>query len=87
MNSLILNFAYNSGYETTTKTLPTILMPCLNEAETIGVCVSRPSDSSMKAELMAKSIADNGSEDGSQMLATDLGARVIDVPQRGYGAA
>ena len=66
----------------------TILMPCLNEAETIGVCVSKAkrflNESGIDGEVL---IADNGSEDGSQMLATDLGARVIDVPQRGYGAA
>lgn len=66
----------------------TILMPCLNEAETIGVCVSKAKrfldESGIDGEVL---IADNGSEDGSQVLATDLGARVINVPQRGYGAA
>lgn len=63
-------------------------MPCLNEAETIGVCVSKAKrfldESGIDGEVL---IADNGSEDGSQVLATDLGARVINVPQRGYGAA
>ncbi len=65
-----------------------ILMPCLNEAETIEVCVRKA-----KGYLESRGIdgevivADNGSTDGSQALATDAGARVVPVPSRGYGAA
>ena len=66
----------------------TILMPCLNEAETIGACVSKAmgylARSGVAGEVL---IADNGSTDGSQAIAERLGARVVPVPVRGYGAA
>ncbi|KPN19633.1 dolichol-P-glucose synthetase [Xanthomonas sp. Mitacek01] len=66
----------------------TILMPCLNEAETIERCIHKARaflfQSGVDGEVL---IADNGSTDGSQALATAAGARVIDVPTRGYGAA
>src|SRR4051812_221978 len=66
----------------------TILMPCLNEAETIEVCVRKAlgffERSGVKGEVL---VADNGSTDGSQEMARALGARVVDVPEKGYGAA
>ncbi|MEJ6394207.1 glycosyltransferase family 2 protein [Gymnodinialimonas sp. 2305UL16-5] len=66
----------------------TILMPCLNEAETIEVCVRKAmrylDESGIDGEVV---IADNGSTDGSQAMAEALGARVVHVPMRGYGAA
>src|SRR5262245_5339769 len=66
----------------------TILMPCLNETETIEVCIKKAQTfldrSGTRAEIL---IADNGSTDGSQELARSLNARVIAVAQRGYGAA
>lgn len=66
----------------------TILMPCLNEAETIEVCVAKAmgflARTGVAGEVL---IADNGSTDGSQALAETLGARVAHVPERGYGAA
>jgi hypothetical protein len=66
----------------------TILMPCLNEAETIEVCVRKAlgflARSGVAGEVL---IADNGSTDGSQGMATALGARVVAIPQKGYGAA
>ena len=66
----------------------TILMPCLNEAETIEVCVRKAraflERSGVSGEVL---IADNGSTDGSQALATAAGARVVPVSERGYGAA
>jgi glycosyltransferase involved in cell wall biosynthesis len=66
----------------------TILMPCLNEAETLERCITKAnrflSESGVKGEVL---IADNGSTDGSQAIAQRLGARVVDVPVRGYGAA
>ena len=66
----------------------TILMPCLNEAETIEVCVRKAmgylAKSGVSGEVL---IADNGSTDGSQAMAEALGARVVAVPEKGYGAA
>lgn len=66
----------------------TILMPCLNEAETVRICVEKAraylAKSGIQGEVL---IADNGSTDGSQQLATDAGARVVPIAQRGYGAA
>jgi hypothetical protein len=66
----------------------TILMPCLNEAETIGTCIRKAQSFLARAEVPGEIvIADNGSTDGSQQIALDLGARVVHAPQRGYGAA
>lgn len=66
----------------------TILMPCLNEALTLPTCIRKARDflerSGVKGEVL---IADNGSTDGSQDIARAEGARVVDVPVRGYGAA
>lgn len=66
----------------------TILMPCLNEARTVAACVSEAwaflKAAGVPGEVL---VADNGSSDGSPALARAAGARVIDVPVRGYGAA
>ncbi|MGV3650209.1 MAG: glycosyltransferase family 2 protein, partial [Devosia sp.] len=66
----------------------TILMPCLNEAETLAVCINKAQGylarSGVSGEVL---IADNGSTDGSQEIARAHGARIVDVPVRGYGAA
>jgi glycosyltransferase involved in cell wall biosynthesis len=66
----------------------TILMPCLNESETLRVCIEKAklflNMYSVKGEVL---VADNGSADGSREIAAACGARVIDVPERGYGAA
>jgi glycosyltransferase involved in cell wall biosynthesis len=66
----------------------TILMPCLNEAETLAFCVRQAvtalRDNNVAGEVV---VADNGSTDGSQQIAADEGARVVNVPTRGYGAA
>ncbi|HIJ95825.1 MAG TPA: glycosyltransferase family 2 protein [Desulfuromonadales bacterium] len=63
-------------------------MPCLNEFETLAVCISRARQllktRHIDGEIL---ISDNGSTDGSQELAFSLGARVVECPQRGYGAA
>jgi len=66
----------------------TILMPCLNEAETLAVCI-RKSRSFLESAGVAGEvlIADNGSTDGSLDIAAREGARVVNVPARGYGAA
>ena len=66
----------------------TILIPCLNEAETIQIVVDKSLSSLSALGLSGQVlVADNGSTDGSQSIATDCGARVIDVPVKGYGAA
>lgn len=66
----------------------TILMPCLNEAETIEVCVKKSLASIEKLGLKGEVVvADNGSTDGSQAMATALGARVVPVAAKGYGNA
>ena len=66
----------------------TILMPCLNEAETLERCIVKARDflarSGVPGEVL---IADNGSTDGSQAIATAAGARVVPIAERGYGAA
>jgi glycosyltransferase involved in cell wall biosynthesis len=66
----------------------TIVMPCLNEAETIAICVQSSlralRENGIPGEVI---VADNGSTDGSQAIAVENGARVVPVPIRGYGAA
>lgn len=63
-------------------------MPCLDEAETIGICVQKAlaclAENNIAGEVV---VADNGSSDGSQDIATGLGARVVAVSERGYGSA
>ena len=65
-----------------------IVMPCLNEAETLATCIEKAqgflSASGVAGEII---VADNGSTDGSQEIARRLGARVVAVPERGYGSA
>jgi hypothetical protein len=65
-----------------------IVLPCLNEAETIEPCVAAAvkclHDNSINGEVL---VGDNGSTDGSQEMARRAGARVVDIPRRGYGAA
>jgi hypothetical protein len=66
----------------------TCLMPCLNEAETIELCIRQAQDSISRLGISGEVlIADNGSTDGSQDIARKLGARVVNVEQKGYGAA
>jgi glycosyltransferase involved in cell wall biosynthesis len=65
-----------------------ILLPCLNEAETLAVCICKARASLAKLGIVGEIIvADNGSSDGSQAIARAEGAIVVDVPRRGYGAA
>jgi glycosyltransferase involved in cell wall biosynthesis len=65
-----------------------IVMPCLDEAETLAVCVRKArrflEETGVRGEVL---IADNGSTDGSQAIAAREGARVVPVERRGYGAA
>jgi glycosyltransferase involved in cell wall biosynthesis len=66
----------------------TVLMPCLNEVETVARCVAKARACverlGIEAEVL---VADNGSTDGSQASARAAGARVVQVPEPGYGAA
>jgi hypothetical protein len=63
-------------------------MPCLNEALTVGACVREAMDALLSHDLAGEVIlADNGSVDGSRELAAAEGARVVPVPQKGYGNA
>ncbi len=66
----------------------TIVMPCLNEAETLETCIRKAQGFMDRHEVRGEIVVgDNGSTDGSQEIARRCGARVIDVPLRGYGAA
>jgi glycosyltransferase involved in cell wall biosynthesis len=66
----------------------TVVIPCLNEARTIGVCIRKAQDSFERLGIAGEVVvADNGSTDGSREIAHDLGARVVPVAERGYGSA
>jgi glycosyltransferase involved in cell wall biosynthesis len=66
----------------------TVVMPCLNEAETLAICVQKAfaalGENGISGTVI---VADNGSTDGSQEIARRNGASLVDVPIRGYGAA
>lgn len=66
----------------------TILMPCLNEAKTVEICIKKAkqflSENNINGEIL---IADNGSDDNSKEVALQNGAKVVDVARRGYGSA
>jgi glycosyltransferase involved in cell wall biosynthesis len=65
-----------------------VVMPCLDEAETLGTCINKILAVFKRQNINGEVVVgDNGSTDGSQKIARDLGARVVDVSERGYGAA
>jgi glycosyltransferase involved in cell wall biosynthesis len=65
-----------------------VVMPCLNEAETLARCIEKAQRAFREHGIAGEVvIADNGSTDGSQEIATGLGARVIPVAAKGYGNA
>lgn len=65
-----------------------VIMPCLNEAETLETCIRKAQDAIQKHRLSAEIIvADNGSTDGSQHIAEHCGACVVSVADKGYGNA
>jgi glycosyltransferase involved in cell wall biosynthesis len=65
-----------------------VVMPCLNEARTIGICIRKAQASFGRLGIAGEVVvADNGSTDSSREIAEELGARVVPVERRGYGAA
>lgn len=65
-----------------------VVMPCLNEAETLATCIQKAQRYMMQNNVVGEVvIADNGSTDGSQEIAINLGARVVNVHEKGYGSA
>lgn len=65
-----------------------IVMPCLNEADTVRTCVEKARQALLAHQVQGEIIvADNGSTDGSQAIASQLGARVVPVTEKGYGSA
>jgi glycosyltransferase involved in cell wall biosynthesis len=65
-----------------------IVMPCLNEAESLGICIEKARGALQALGISGEVIvADNGSSDGSQEIARGLGARVVEVEAKGYGSA
>jgi glycosyltransferase involved in cell wall biosynthesis len=65
-----------------------VVIPCLNESETVGACIDKAlgwmRENDVQGEVI---VADNGSTDGSQAIAVARGARVIAIPEKGYGNA
>lgn len=92
MNELLDNAILVSDRGKTSRDVPevelTILLPCLNERETLEICIRKAQgfleQNHIRGEVL---VSDNGSTDGSQEIARRCGATVIDVPVRGYGAA
>jgi glycosyltransferase involved in cell wall biosynthesis len=65
-----------------------VVMPCLNESDTIGICVEKAIRAMREAGIDGEVVvADNGSTDNSKRIASSLGARTVDVRERGYGSA
>src|SRR6185369_5511855 len=65
-----------------------IVMPCLNEADTLEVCIQKAQHALREHHINGEIIiADNGSTDGSQEIAARMGARVVLVAEKGYGSA
>jgi glycosyltransferase involved in cell wall biosynthesis len=65
-----------------------VVMPCLNEAETLGTCIRKAQAALRESNVAGEVIvADNGSTDGSQTIGARMGARVIKVEAKGYGNA
>lgn len=83
---------FADSFQESSKEIPvpelSVVMPCLNEAETLGVCIENAhrfmTSHGVRGEIV---VADNGSSDGSQAIAEQMGARVVHAETRGYGAA
>lgn len=85
------DFSVQSGHSTRPATdilELSIVIPCLNESDTVALCVTKAVHALRELKIDGEVIvADNGSTDGSQTLARQAGAKVIQVPEKGYGAA
>jgi glycosyltransferase involved in cell wall biosynthesis len=78
----------HTAHPTETALEVSIVMPCLDEAETLATCIRKAQSAIETAGLKAEIIvADNGSVDGSPLIAKELGARVVEVARKGYGSA
>lgn len=78
----------NADWDTPTNIEVSVVIPCLNEVATIGACVDKALDTLREHGLTGEVVVgDNGSSDDSARIATQRGARVINVPIKGYGAA
>jgi len=65
-----------------------VVIPCLNEADTLASCIAKAQAALVGLDIPAEIVvADNGSVDGCQEIARRLGARVVRVERRGYGSA
>jgi glycosyltransferase involved in cell wall biosynthesis len=93
MNSIDLdNLNLTSTGETSGRAQPqvdvSVVMPCLNEADSVGICVSKALEGIRRTGLRGEVVvSDNGSTDGSAAIALAAGARVVHQPARGYGNA
>lgn len=80
--------ALSSAIPSTEEIELTVVMPCLNEADTLATCIRKAwkgiADAGVRAEVV---VADNGSTDGSQAIAEAEGARLVPVAEKGYGSA
>lgn len=87
-NTAVLERPRVSDSKASAKVEVSVVMPCLNEAETLAVCIAKAQKSLAALGVSGEVIvADNGSTDGSQEIATQAGARVIAVKSKGYGSA
>src|SRR5207247_1226600 len=76
------------GRSTHTPCEVSVVMPCLNEADTVATCIAKAHRALRSLGIQGEVIvADNGSVDGSQEIGRTMGARVVGVPERGYGSA
>ena len=65
-----------------------VVLPCLNEAETVGICVAKAVETLKRLRIFGEvGVVDNGSNDGSEEIARRAGARVVKESRRGYGNA
>jgi glycosyltransferase involved in cell wall biosynthesis len=86
MSATAASQAHPSGQTDTVEL--SVVMPCLDEAETVAICIQSAKRAMAAHSLLGEIvIADNGSSDGSQAIARREGAIVVDVADRGYGNA